>query len=166
MADLRLEARMGFGLASVQARRGVVAGQIGARLGLEVSNAPRVSSGNSTLLIGTAHGTWLAYRDDAPAFWAEELRERLDGLASISDQSSGYAIHRLAGSSARTLLQRGASIDFHPEAFGPGSVATTVISHIGVTIWQLDDAPTYDVATFRSFAGSFRHWLDEAARAL
>jgi sarcosine oxidase gamma subunit len=30
----------------------------------------------------------------------------------------------------------------------------------------VDEAPTYDIAVFRSFAGSFAHWLEAAADAL
>jgi methylglutamate dehydrogenase subunit D len=41
-----------------------------------------------------------------------------------------------------------------------------VIAHIGVILWQLDDAPTFEVATFRSYAFSFRRWLDATAAAL
>lgn len=166
MADLRIEMRDGFGLAAIMALKGVDAGAIGRALGLDAPRSPIFSTGGGMRLIGTGIGTWLAYADDAPPFWADRLRDRLSGLASVSDQSSGYVIQRLAGGDARTLLQRGASIDFHPDAFGPGAVASTVIAHIGAIVWQLDDGPTYDVATFRSFAGSFRDWLDEAARTL
>ena len=91
---------------------------------------------------------------------------RLSGLASLSDQSSAYAVFRLSGLGARTLLQRGVSIDLDPAAFSPGSAATSVISHIGVIFWQLDNAPTYEVAVFRSLARSFRHWLDSVAATL
>ena len=30
-------------------------------------------------------------------------------------------------------------------------------------LWQVDDAPTYDVAFFRSYSGSFWNWLTESA---
>jgi sarcosine oxidase subunit gamma len=97
---------------------------------------------------------------------AARLRERLGALASVCDQSGGYQILQLSGPDARTLLQRGAAIDLHPSAFASGSVATTVIAHIGVILRQLDAAPTYEVALFRSYAASFRHWLDAAVCAL
>ena len=35
---------------------------------------------------------------------------------------------------------------------------------MGVTLWQVDDAPTYDIAVFRSLAGSFWKWLDGFGR--
>ena len=63
-------------------------------------------------------------------------------------------------------MKRGASIDLHPRSFAAGSVATTLIAHIGTIIHQRDDAPTYDVLVFRSFAGSFGRWLDDTAASL
>lgn len=162
MADLSIEMREGFGLASVMARKHIGSEQIGAALGVEapVSAGMRTGAGGLSL-IGTGQGTWLAYADLAVPMWANGLRERLTGLASVSDQSSGYVIFRLKGADARRLLQRGMAIDLHPDRFGPGSAATTVISHIGAIVWQLDDHPTYEVATFRSYSESFRHWLDQ-----
>lgn len=167
MADpVVVEQRSGFALATVMARKGVAAVAIGAALGVELRDGPCCSMGAGLVLLGTGPGSWLAYADTAPADWAAGLRERLGPLASVSDQSGGYAIFRLSGPGARTVLQRGAAIDFHPAAFAAGAVATTVIAHIGVVIRQVDDAPTYDVALFRSFAGSFRHWLDTAIEGL
>lgn len=167
MADLSVQWRSGFGLATIMARKSVGAAEIGRVLEVEAPGRPQLCRGAEGLaLIGTGAGTWLAYADDVAPFWADSLSDRLAGLASVSDQSDGYRVARLTGDGARTLLQRGAAIDFHPEVFGPGSAATTVIAHIGAIIWQIDTQPTYDVAVFRSFADSFRHWLDLTAAAL
>ncbi len=167
MAEAMLiEERTGFGLATVMARGGVTPAAIPGALGLPALDGPRVSRDGARALIGTGPGAWLAHADDAAPDWADDLRTRLDGLASVSDQSGSYTILRLSGSGARTLLQRGAAIDFHPDAFGPGSVAVTVIAHIGVIIWQVDALPTYDVAVFRSFGPSFRHWVQATAATL
>lgn len=161
MADrVVIEQRSGFGLATVMARKGVAPAAIGAALGVDLRDGPYCSTGAGIVLLGTGPGSWLAYADVAPADWAAGLRERLSALASVSDQSGGYAIFRLSGLGARTVLQRGAAIDFRPAAFAVGAVATTMIAHIGVVIRQVDEAPTYDILLFRSFAGSFRHWLD------
>jgi sarcosine oxidase subunit gamma len=166
VADVRIDLREGFGLASIMARKGVTARCIGVALDVDVVISPAIRTKGGVSLIGTGEGTWLAYADRVSPFWVDELRQRLSGLASVADQSSGYVIQRLSGPGARLLLQRGMPVDLHPDVFGPGSAATTVISHIGAIVWQLDDQPTYDVATFRSFSDSFRHWLDQATAAL
>jgi heterotetrameric sarcosine oxidase gamma subunit len=167
VADLTIEQRAGFTLATVMARKGVSGKAIGAVLGVAAPDRPGWSRGDDGLmLIGTGAGSWLAQSGEFQPGWAERLRDRLAGLASVSDQSDGYAITRLSGEGARKVLQRGAGIDFHPQSFAPGSAATTMIAHIGVIVWQVDEEPTYDVATFRSYSDSFRHWLDQTAAAL
>lgn len=163
---LTIEARDGLGIASLMARRGIAAAAIGAVLGFDLPTSPRAVFAGARTAIGTGPGTWLIVEEGAAPDFAERLADLLAGLASVSDQSSSYAVQRLSGPHARTLLQRGAAIDFHPAAFGPGSAATTVIARIGVILWQTDDFPSYDVATFRSYAGSFRHWLDLGVAAL
>jgi methylglutamate dehydrogenase subunit D len=70
---------------------------------------------------------------------------------------------RLTGPQARAVLAKGLPIDLHPRAFAPGSAATSTISLMGVQIWQVDDAPTYDLAFFRSVSASFWHWLTASA---
>lgn len=158
--------RTGFGLATVMARKGIAPAAIGAALGVDPRDGPYCSAGDGVVLLGTGPGNWLAHADAAPDGWASGLRDQLGPLASVCDQSGGYAIFRLSGPAARTVLQRGASIDFHRAAFATGAVATTVIAHIGVVIRQVDDAPTYDILLFRSFAGSFRDWLDSVIGGL
>lgn len=167
MHDLQIETREGFGLASIIARKSVTLDQIGAVLGIVPPTSPaRVVGIDGLSFVGMGRQSWLAYADGVSPFWADELRQRLDPLASVSDQSSGYVIMRLTGKGARIVLQRGMPIDLHPDVFRPGSAATTVIAHIGAIVWQLDDKPTYEIATFRSFSESFRHWLSQAVAAL
>ncbi|CAN7448666.1 hypothetical protein LJR225_002998 [Phenylobacterium sp. LjRoot225] len=163
---LTIQERKGFGLATVMARKGVSAAMIAEALGVPAVDGPTLSRAGGLTLLGTGPGAWLCLREDRPEDHAARLREALGPLASVSDQSGGYQILRLSGPAARTLLQRGAAIDLHPSAFAPGAVATTVIAHIGVILWQLDETPTYEVALFRSYAASFGHWLEAAVGAL
>ena len=166
MADLDISERHGLGLATIMARNHVDASAIGAALGLDLADGPMLTTNEELMLAGTGPGMWLAVRDDAPAYWAEGLAKILNGIASVSDQSGGTIIFRFSGADARELLQRGAFIDLHPSTFGPRSVATTVIAHIGVILWQRDEAPTFEVAVFRSYAASFRDWIDAARGGL
>ena len=141
MADpFTVTERTGLALATVMARKGADHTAI-----LAAAGCP---------MIPTGPGTWLALgQPHLPA-----------DLAFVSDQSGGYVVLRFTGPAARALLQKGVAIDLDPSAFGPGSAAVTVIAHIGVILWRADEG--YDVAIFRSFAGSFRHWIDTAAKGL
>ncbi len=156
----------GFGLVAVMARKGIGAEAIGQALGLAAPATPSWTGDADLALIGTGPGTWLARCDTPSPEWADGLAATLAGLASVTDVSSSYRVFRINGAGATRLLQRGAFVDFTPPAFAPGSVAVTVIAHIGVIIRQIDAAPTYEVAVFRSLGESFQHWLTTTAATL
>lgn len=167
MAELAvLEERSGIGIATIMARNGVSAAAIGAALGIKAPSGPYRSTKDETSLIGTGPGTWLAIREGATPDWFDSIRSALAGLASVSDQSGGYAYLRLSGPSARTMMQRGAYVDLDPSAFPANTVATTVIAHIGVTFWADEAGSTFDIILFRSFADSFKEWVTATAAGL
>lgn len=155
-----------MGIATIIARKDIDPEAIGLVIGGSPPKGPTRVEGDRLALLGTGPNTWLALTETPEPDWSAKLADKLVGLASVSDQSGGYHLLRIAGQDARRVLQRGAFIDLHPSVFRMGSVATTVIAHIGVIFWQLDDAPTFEVATFRSYAFSFRKWLDATAAAL
>ena len=162
-----IEERVGLGLATVAARKGQAEGlraAVASAYGVELPDASRVAHGPSVSFVGYGPGQWLAVSERlANEALARDLGERLRGLASISDQSGGRAVLRVSGPLARAMLAKGLPIDLHPRAFTPGSAATSTISLMGVQLWQVDDAPTYDLAIFRSVAASFWRWLTASA---
>jgi heterotetrameric sarcosine oxidase gamma subunit len=93
----------------------------------------------------------------------DSLSRKLEGLASVVDQSDAYGVLRLSGPSILEVLAKGVAIDLSAPAFPAGSVAATVVAHIGVTLWKVDETPTIHVAVARSYAGSFLHWLETSA---
>jgi sarcosine oxidase subunit gamma len=99
--------------------------------------------------------------------FAASLQEEIGSLAAVSDQSDGYAVLRLTGPMLRNALAKIVPIDLHSRAFKPGDVASTVASHMGVTLWRLPDGPdgstVVEIAVFRSLAGSFWHALSLSA---
>lgn len=158
------EARVG--IARIMGRRGAgLEAAVRAAVGVAPPAGPGVTRAGDVSLIGVGRQTWLAVKDGATHAWADSLATRLAGRASVVDQSSGYAVLRLAGPGARTLLQRGVFIDLHPRAFGPGSAAITYLSHLDAIIWQADAATEFHVAVFRSYIGSFVDWIRSAAAA-
>ncbi len=151
------------GLATVMARKGIAGDAIAAVLGMEAPSGPCIEAYGARTLIGTGPGVWLLKDEVAGPDWAAEVARALAGLASISDQSSGYALFELAGPCARSVLQSGLAIDMHPQAFPQGHAATSVIAHIGVILWCVGP-DIFHLATFRSYATDFRHWLDHASQ--
>jgi len=167
-----VEDRDGLGIATVQARKACVedlAQRLRERFSIELpAGAVRTTSGNFALA-GTAPGTWLATCEEGGNGFAYELRETLADLASISDQSDGYAVLRLSGPSVRDTLYKLVPVDLHPGVFPVGGVAATVAAHIGVTLWRLrddaNDQPVFEMAVYRSFAADFWQALCTSASA-
>jgi methylglutamate dehydrogenase subunit D len=104
---------------------------------------------------------WYAVADGfAEGALYEQLRERLAGFASVSDQSHGRVILHVEGPNARDVLAKGTAVDFHPRVFGPGRSAVTQMAHVSVHVAQVGP-DAFELSLFRGFAESFWEWLGE-----
>jgi methylglutamate dehydrogenase subunit D len=157
----------GLGLATVACRKGQAAALSAAvrkAYGLDLPASSRVAQGAAVRFIGYGPGQWLAVSEAlANEALASELAAKLQGLASVSDQSGGRTVLRVSGNRARDVLAKGLPLDLDPRAFPLGSAATSAISHIGLQLWQADDTRSYDIAIFRSLSESFWRWLTASA---
>jgi heterotetrameric sarcosine oxidase gamma subunit len=157
----------GLGLATVACRKGQAAALSAAvrkAYGVDLPASSRVAQRAAVRFIGYGPGQWLAVSESlANEALASELAAKLQGLASVSDQSGGRTVLRVSGNRARDVLAKGLPLDLDPRAFPLGSAATSAISHIGVQLWQADDTRSYDIAIFRSLSESFWRWLTASA---
>lgn len=162
-----LSERTGLALFVISAGAGKeseVAAKMNSVTGLDLPMEPKRVSKNGFALIGTAPGQWLAVAESKEArALPAMLGVALKGLATVVDQSDGKAVLRISGPRARGVLAKGCSLDLNPSVFKPGSAGTTPVSLIDCVIWQVDEAPTYDLAVASSFAGSFWSWLTASA---
>ena len=162
--------RDGLGLATVHVRQGrnaALAERVRECFGTELPQGPRRIAVGGLAFAGIGPQAWLAAREQGGNAFAESLKAAIGDLASVSDQSDGYAVLRLTGPKLRETLSKVVPIDLHPRAFEPGDVVSTLASHIGATLWRLDDAadglPVIEVAVFRSLAADFWHALSDSA---
>ena len=91
-----------------------------------------------------------------------ELKAKLSGLASVSDQSHGRVIIRIQGPRARAVLAKGTPVDLHPDEFPVAKSALTQMAHVGVHLTRSGE-DAYDLSVFRGFAESFWEWITEQA---
>lgn len=164
---IQISVRPGLALAMIAARKGK-RGQVIETLAAHTQAAPSDRPGqvteNGVTLIGCAPGQWLALAEASRAAgFVSELNQTLAAIASVTDHTSAKTVVRISGARARDALAKGCPIDLHPRAFKPGSAATTWIAHIGCTLWQVDVAPTYDLAVNSSLARSLWTWLANSA---
>jgi methylglutamate dehydrogenase subunit D len=154
-----------LGLATVLARKGgreAFAAKVKALYGIELPTRPGRTAAGAVSFVATGPGAWLAVNEAGPGDWAQSLGEVLAGLASVSDQSDGYVAIRLEGPKVADVLAKGVFLDLHPSTFPVGASAGTVIAHMGVILWRREEL-VFDLLTFRSFAASLWHWLEESA---
>ena len=112
--------------------------------------------------MGRAGPVFRAGRGPGEGALYRELKAKLSGLASVSDQSHGRVILRIAGPKARAVLAKGTPVDLHPDAFPVGKSALTQMAHVGVHLTRVGE-DAYDLSVFRGFSESFWEWITEQA---
>lgn len=164
--------RDGLAIARIGARKGQLApltSRVRERFGVELPQGPRRVEAGGIAFVGVGVETWLAVAEGGLAFnrFTASLREAIDDLATVSDQIGSYAVLRLTGPRVRDALAKFVPLDLHPRAFDPGSAASTIASHVPVTLWRLadgsDGSAVFEIAAPRSYAGSFWHVVMESS---
>ncbi len=162
--------RHGLGIATLLARKGQEAElrqRIQQHFRVELPSRPAWTRAGELSFIGMGPGTWLALSENGGHLFSASLRQIAAPLASVSDQSGGYAVFRVGGHAIRETLAKGFAIDLDPRSFKPGDAATTIVSHIGATIWRREDkadgTAVFEITVFRSLAHSFREWFASSA---
>jgi methylglutamate dehydrogenase subunit D len=152
--------------ASLVARRGAVQRLSEAALatfGVPLPMTPRAMPGCGFTFLWVGPAQWLVEAAAGEHELEALLRAAFGELASVCEQSDSRIVIEVAGPRVRDVLAKGLPIDLHPERFGTGDVALTVVGHIGVQLRQTTAAPSYRLAVARSYFGSFWHWLASSA---
>lgn len=157
-----VEERHGLAIATVMARKGqseALAAAVREQFDIALPQGPHCGHSDALTFLGTGPGRWLAIHSAPQPKFFDGFSQQLEGLASVVDQSSALGVLRLSGDRLLEVLAKGIAIDLAATAFPAGHVAVTQVAHIGVTLWKVDDAASFDIAVARSYAGSFAHWL-------
>ncbi len=91
-----------------------------------------------------------------------ELKDKFAGFTSVSDQSHGRIIIRIAGPKSRAVLAKGTPVDLHAGEFPIGKSAVTQMAHVGVHLTRTGE-DAFELSVFRGFGVSFWEWLTEQA---
>lgn len=152
-----------FELVQVMARRGMWSALAKAgedAYGKPAPARPQAIDANGALLIWSGPDQFLVLSPRGSA--VETARSAFAGLASLSEQSDGRSLLRIAGPRARDMLAKVCSIDLHPAVFPVGAAAATSIDHTSVNLWRsqdVDGAAVFNLLVFASFAESLWHTL-------
>jgi methylglutamate dehydrogenase subunit D len=164
-AGVRARLKDGLAIVSVLARVGAaeaVADRAQAAFGLALTTGPGRGAAGNISALGIGPGRWLFLREESGNDFPAMVAAALEGVASISDHSDGYAVFEIEGPRARHALAKGVPVDLDAAMFGESDAAVTLIAHIGAIVWR--EAPErFCIAVFRSFADSFWHWLSASS---
>ena len=144
-AGVTLSVRHPCSIVMVMARKG------------QAAAVARALEGRAALWAGPEQYYVVADGRDEGALY-RELRNSLDGIASVADQSHGRVIIRIAGPKARVVLAKGTPVDLHRHEFAIGRSALTQMAHVGVHLTRTGD-DAFELSVFRGFAESFWEWL-------
>lgn len=91
-----------------------------------------------------------------------ELKNKLKGIASLSDQSHGRVTILISGLKARAVLAKGTPVDLHATEFPIGKSALTQMAHVSVHLTRTG-VDEFKLSVFRGFSESFWEWLTSQA---
>jgi sarcosine oxidase subunit gamma len=128
--------------------------------GIALNDRPKRIGGNGVTFLGVGPGKWLAMSEQ-PGFVAA-LAARLEGVASVVEQSDALALLELSGPALSATLEKGFQIDLG--SFAIDDCAVTSVNHLGATIWKTHE-DSFEIAVSRSIVGGFLHWLSASAAA-
>lgn len=124
-----------------------------------------VRSGELSVL-GLGPDEWLVVGPDGTQ---RELMDRIGTATgnehvSVVDVSAQRTTLLVAGARARDLLAHGCALDLHPQAFGTGTCAQTLLARTQVVLVARDaDEPEFWLLCRSSFADYVAAWLLDAA---
>jgi len=130
---------------------------------LAAPSTAKIVKGNRLSLSWAGPESWLAIAEDWPNL-EPDLMAALGNAASVVDLSDAHVILRIKGATAAALLAKGLSIDLHPRVFKPGNTAITLLKHIVIQLWQVDESPNFDLRVPRATIHDVVHWLRSAGR--
>lgn len=91
---------------------------------------------------------------------AAALGGRFHALVDIGHRNAAFAV---SGRLAAETINSGCPLDLGRDAFPTGTATRTRLGHAEIVLMRIDDAPTYRVECWRSFAAYVGAFLVEAA---
>ncbi len=89
----------------------------------------------------------------------------LSETTAMTDQSDGWVVMMLEGSSARDVLARLCPLDFRPQVFKRGHTARSLVGHMNGSITRTG-VQAYMIMVFRSMAATAVHEISDAMKSI
>lgn len=119
------------------------------------------ASGDGVKVLWLGPTEWVVEHLPTVEVAARAARACGDTLHHVADVSEGRVVFELEGPKAREVLNKGCSLDLHPQAFGAGQCAQTLLHHANILL-EATGPDRYRFYTDRSIARWVAAWLDDA----
>ena len=129
--------------------------------------APNRMTGDASINVrAIGPGIWHVIGDESRLVSVAQLRQRLDGVATVVDLGHARAVFHVSGPDAARTIAKHCGLDLDARIFPNGSATGTRFNHLGMTIARIDraDAASYELSVFRGYAVFVFESLVESAR--
>ena len=127
-------------------------------LGCDLPQIGFSSSHENLSLIWAGQNSWYLEGDDSVV----DIVQKLEGFASVTDQSDAFALIEVSGRVAEDFMLKGCALDFAIQAFPIHKCATSLMAHTNVHIRRIT-ADGFQILVPASYATSFWQWLELSA---
>lgn len=124
-----------------------------------------VAAGNARVVYRLGPTQWLVRASiDQEADLLGELENATQKVhAMVTLLTDAFAVFRVAGPEARTVLCQGIAIDLSMRSFATGSATRCALAKSSAIVHCVDEAPTFDLLVDISFERYVHRWLRAAA---
>lgn len=138
---------------------------LASRLGVELPGPGGLRGDRERRWFWSAPGEWvIAVQAGTEEAVLAGLRAQLDGLfAVLSIMSDSRVVLDIAGASAREVLARGSTVDFHPASFGAGSCVLTRFAGVPAMLACPEGGEEVLLFADRSLARYLLDWFEAAS---
>jgi sarcosine oxidase, subunit gamma len=146
-----------------------LAGSLGTVAGFPVGmavNRHGVANGRLSARLGPDEWLLLGPEADGDLIGGEVAAALGAAFHALVDVGHRQVAFEIAGRHAADALNAGCPLDLAATAFPTGSATRTLLGKAEIVLLRLDDAPTFRVECWRSFAPYVHAFLSEAALAV
>lgn len=140
--------------------------RISKALHVDLPDAPRAMFGHNQTILWAGPGSWMVLRENQQGSGDalfEQVSDAVGPSGAVVDLSDSRTVLHVAGPKVCSFFEKGVAVDLHPRSFRTGDTAITLLSHVVVQLWQIDDLPAYGLLIPSATAEHFWHWAEASA---
>lgn len=165
---VRIAETPGFALVSIatsEANKAALKKDVAKAYGLTLPDGDKSAAKGAVTFISSAASQWLLrFPHSDRADPSADVRAKLGGQPSITDQSDNWVQIEISGDRSTDVLERICPLDLSDQNFTAGSAGRTSMEHLGAIIQRSTKGDKFLLLSASSSARSFLHALQVSVR--